>query len=577
MKITDWMQVLMTAVLLCAARPTQAQSDLRFDQTYVEGIAERSNVTALKTDAFGDRISLQSGAVDFQWLDIDIPGSSNLPVRLQRSLVIEDKLHTAQFPGFGEFGVVDVPYLKGVFSTAGWQVAGPSPNNRCSSFGPPPSYSPILFQDYWSGNSMHIPWVGNQMLLKVTPGAVTPPSGTAPIITKDFWAFRCTPTTNGYAGEGFVGLSPSGDKYYFTHAVTKSHAGLSKRYANYGSGTANMARRAVYLLLTKMEDRFGNAVTYTYANDRLSRIQGSDGRFIQVDTWSGDKITRISSSAGIWNYSYSGRTMTVTRPDGSAWKYAATGALAVHPVPDLPLYDGMEGPGGPNCPSPEVSTGDYGLTVTHPAGASATFTFGVRRHGFSNVPKLCNSFIDNTLMSYKYLTIPNFSDSLTLLSKQVTGPGLSTMTWQYQYRTGGGPFSFEDICANPPSEIACPQTSTTDVYGPEDSFHRYTFGNLYKVNFGQLLKEEIGSVGSGGAISILRTLDWEYSSETEADSAAFASQLGAIGNSRIDDIGSAKLRPVKQRVITQEQKTYRTEYSAFDIFARPTRVKRTRD
>lgn len=549
-----------------------AQDVLRFDQKYADSIKEQTDISKVGVNEFGERLNLQNGSVSFQWTDIDIPGNNNLPVRLQRTLTIEDKSRTDELAGFGEFGSLDLPYMTGIYTTNGWQVDGANPNGRCSDYNPPVSLAGISYQDYWNGNSMHIPWAGDQMLLKVTPGTVPQPAGAAPIMTKDFWAFKCTAATN-YPGEGFVAISPQGEKYYFDYAITKNHAGLSKRYGNYGVATATMSRLAVYFMVSRIEDRFGNFVTYSYTNDKLSSISSSDGRFISIEAWDGDKVTRVSSGAGTWNYSYAGRTMTVTLPDNSTWTYTATGELRVEPTPNLPLYEGNIGPNGPRCPVPEMSEGAYNLAVKHPAGATATYDFIVERHGISNVPRLCNSYIDNGLMSYRYLTIPNFNDSLTLQSKSISGPGLQPLTWNYEIGSGSL-LAFEDVCADPPTELACRPTSETLIYGPNGVFERYTFGTLYKVNFGQLVKEEKGLVKPDSSIEISRVIEREYMSEQEVAQQPFPNRVGAILNNRLDDISSAKLRPLKRQRILQDQSIFETRYSTFDSLARPTTIVR---
>ena len=104
------------------------------------------------------------------------------------------------------------------------------------------------------------------------------------MMTKNFWAFACTSSTkNGYPGEGFVAISPKGEKYYFDWVVSRPYSALSKRYANYAHSTARMGRLAVYFLVSRIEDRFGNWVSYTYSGDKLSQITSNDGVVDMVD------------------------------------------------------------------------------------------------------------------------------------------------------------------------------------------------------------------------------------------------------------------------------------------------------
>ena len=557
-----------------------AQATIRTDQNYIEALKKSRGITPIGVDSFGDNVDLESGSVTFKWTDIDIPGNNSLPVRLQRSLVVEDQSlgGSADLGGFGAAGSLDIPYLKGVFSSSGgWQVAGSSPNARCSNYNPPPDFNYIQSSDYWSGNWLHIPWAGDQEML-VSPASALPKlSGGAPIITKNFWAFECLPSTkNGYPGEGFIAISPQGDKYYFDWAVTKSYSALSKRYGNYAHSTAFLSRSEVYFLVTRIEDRFGNWVTYTYNGPNLQKITASDGRFIQIN-WGGANIATVSSSIGAWSYAYSANSMTTTQPDGSHWKYVSTGALLITPVANLPLYTIVLSPDGtPFCPEPEVSIGDYGLSVTQPSGATATYTFTVVRHREANVPKMCNAFLDESLQDYTYLTIPNFSDTLTLISKSISGPGLLNMLWTYSYAGGG--FGFASDCAMGYGPAVCNPLETTEVTGPGSTFKRYMFGDLFNETTGQLMEVDEGYV-TGPSTSpqtvINKTTTYSYVLDSDLASEPFPGQVGYTGSSYQDNALSALLRPLKKKQIILDGRTFTSSVGSFDVFGRPTELTKT--
>ena len=240
-------------------------------------------------------------------------------------------------------GKVCITRLKTGFGTGGWQVFGSSPNNRCTVQAAPPIEA-MPASDYWSGNWLHVPWAGDQIMMDSPATQLpAPTSGSYPWITKSFWRFSCLASTkNGYPGEGFVAISPEGDKYYFDWVVTKAHSPISKRTGNASgsansmwevpSGSAYMDRVVVFFLATRIEDRFGNWVTYTYSGDQLSRIDASDGRYIRVAGVSGGNITSVESSVGTWGYSYSTSALTVTQPDGGKSTYAmVAGGFDIQP------------------------------------------------------------------------------------------------------------------------------------------------------------------------------------------------------------------------------------------------------
>jgi YD repeat-containing protein len=570
------LKVLAVAGLLL---PLTCLADLRFDQKYIETIKKASDIAAVSVDSFGEQIDLESGSAQFRWIDIDVPGNNALPVRLQRSLVVEDKAYGGgDLPGFGIAGSIDVPYLKGVFGPDGWVVMADAPTARCTNaqYGPP-AYADYAIQasDYWSGNWLHVPGEGDQAMLNRLDPAVPRPNAGAAVMTKNFWAFSCLPgTKNGYPGEAFVATSPTGERYYFDWVVNHGYPGLSKRYGNYAHSTARISRQVVFFLVSRIEDRFGNYVNYTYNGDELTGITSNDGRFINL-TWTGGVVTSVTSSVGSWTYGYSDTSdsVTVTQPDGSHWIYTGTGELAITPMQSLPLYD----PNIDHCPAPELSDGDFSMAVTQPSGATATFDFQVMRHFKENVPKLCNSFIDESMMSYKYLTVPNFSDSFTLVTKTITGLGLTPMQWSYSY-AGGKALGFQEACEDPAKAYFCPPSKTTTVRGPNRSYKQYTFGNMFNKNYGQLLHVDEGyETGSDPDVQavVLKSTDSSYFGADDAGTQPFAYCVGSPGAWRFDTTATGCLQPVKVRTITQDGVTFTANTTAFDVFARPTTTVRS--
>jgi len=163
----------LASVLLMVAWPASGQVQ-RFEQRYAERLQQSQDIGRFSASSFGEQLNLKDGSVEFKWTDIDIPGNSKLPVRLQRSLVVEDQgaARGGSLGGSGRGGSLDVPYLKGVFGTNGWQVYGNSPNARCSVPAVPPTEA-MPASDYWSGNWMHVPWAGDQIMLD-SPAAQLP-------------------------------------------------------------------------------------------------------------------------------------------------------------------------------------------------------------------------------------------------------------------------------------------------------------------------------------------------------------------------------------------------------------------
>lgn len=419
---------------------------------------------------------------------------------------------------------------------------------------------------------MHIPWAGDQTMLS-QPAPVLPlssASSSKTLVTTGLWTFQCKGSTaNGYPGEAFIAVSPQGEKYYFDWVVTKPYSGLSKRFGNLATSVARMDRQLVMFLVTRIEDRFGNWVTYTYSGDKLQKITASDGRYIQVDSWNGDNIAAVSSSVGNWSYAYTPTSLQTTRPDGQHWTYVANGSLTITAQGSVAQVDPNH-----NCPAPDSSSGNYALAVTQPSGATATYVFEVQRHIENGVPKNCAWFPSVTGQTYDfYLEVPYFSDTFTLTSKTISGPGLPTMQWTYLYAGGAAPAT-QDVC-----NTSCVPTRTTEVRGPDGTFKRYTFGNIWGRNSGQLLQEEEGyRTGSGATevVTIQKTTTNNYFNSNNLSSAAFPGYVGMPGSyNRLDWVKMAALRPIVATQILQDGVLFTTLNSNFDVFGRPTQVTRT--
>lgn len=80
--------------------------------------------------------------------------------------------------------------------------------------------------------------------------------------TKGGWFFSCLGTLkSGQPGEGFLGHSPDGTKYYFDWMVVRSNT--SATLQPYDVNThAILGRKKVYLYPSQVVDRFGNWVRY---------------------------------------------------------------------------------------------------------------------------------------------------------------------------------------------------------------------------------------------------------------------------------------------------------------------------
>ena len=135
-----------------------------------------------------------------------------------------------------------------------------------------------------------------------------------------------------------------------------------------------MQRNRLYLLASKIEDRFGNTVEFQYnANGHPTRIWSNDEREITLAYTNGRLATATSHSRS-WEYKYThassglyARLSQVIQPDDSSWQYAYTDDL-------MPPSDPAGLPPLPWCGGyPLRLDASLTLTATHPAGAVGTF------------------------------------------------------------------------------------------------------------------------------------------------------------------------------------------------------------
>jgi len=506
------------------------------------------------------------------------------------------------------------PYTQLPQKIYGWQIdnyaaPGIDLNARCSHFDVPPTFvrqlgdpalSPWDPDEWWKGYHLVLPGESSQDMLS---NIDTSTNGTYPAVTKSHWRFSCLPTTsNGQPGEAFLGQAPDGTKYwfdmlvyrgaggmtrplYYNGASVDSHSSTMVAFANTsietlisvlsGSTMAHamlnhdtMSRSLGMLLVTKVQDRFGNTLNYSYdVNGYLTGITASDGRALSVTYVSGTaRIQSVtlqpsSGAARTWTYAYSPWTLgtslnAVTLPDGTQWRYNLTGFDAAT----------LSSSGFSSCITLAVpaNLGPTTGTIVHPSGLTGTFTIAPIKHGRSWVPRGCvgtQSGDQNTGGSYS--NAPDAWYSFTATQRTLSGAGLPTLTWAYNYSPAND--SWGDCTGS------CPTTIWTDVVNPDGSTVRNTFSNRYDITESQLQRTDYYA-GAAGSSALLRSESSSYAPPTTASLPA------AAGGNLLDILNAdqvTKYSPLNQRVITQDGDTYTWQAEAFDVYAQITQTKRS--
>ncbi|UHQ23526.1 polymorphic toxin type 50 domain-containing protein [Lysobacter sp. 5GHs7-4] len=557
-------------VLLCAlALPAEAQNAIRPGQDYPELIKRRTDVAALDSSAFGDKTDLYTGSTEFVATDVELPGNNELAVKIGRRFAVAD----GRPPGlFGDWDI-EIPHLHGVFArtpganATGWQVSTQGqPNQRCSidtsqpsTAGPPAAYGQpqnLAFQSYefWYGNKLYIPGTGDKKLMVIGTSAQRPSdSASYKWITNDQWVLSCLPATaNGVPGEAFLATSPDGTKYWFDWFAKRITRSVEKEGGQPPFTLwTRLEREEVWILPTKVRDRFGNQVTYTYDSaspSKLLSISSSDGRQISVVYDGQGRISNLNAHGRTWTYRYStaGLLDQVTLPDASNWTISLQNVFGAY-------TDGARSCADMGNLVADVKSG----SITHPSGATGTFSFLRRRYGRSYVPNQCMWSGSNSFhLEHKLVPIQSLS------SKQISGPGIaSPLNFIFEYSPTNG--SFDSECQSQ----SCPETSATKVTNPDGTWTRYTFSNRFNRLEGKALSVERGK---DSAVMESESTTYLLSSAGQP----FPSTLGKLP-CYICSNEEEFLRPLKSKATNREGVAYTLDTVTYDEFARPKQVVRS--
>jgi len=587
--------------------PLRAQT-MTPEDDYKKFIKVNEDIQPLGENPFGESVSLYNGSLSFEQTDVSQPGTGPL-LQLTRSYSLRGDYFAIAWRenNFSDWEL-NLPRITTLTSATGtvtdWKVDATNPYARCSQFAPPP---PVAFPhdagrsdwnpgDWWHGYQLVVPGSGSQELMSRGTGipAPTMTSGgaamTFPIATKDHWMISCLPATaNGEPGEAFLAVAPDGTKYWFNWLQYHSEPQMSRGlYANSTPSGLNggfkgvfhpnlpigdfLTRRRADMLVTRVEDRFGNWLTYSYSGPNLATIDASDGRRLALTYYAETNrvhTAELGPAAGprrIWTYTYAGDfnfLSQVLQPDNiSKWSFDFSN-LSIARVSTITTNgSGLCG----DVPVPDNTTIVYSGTVTHPSGLVGTFLVQPIKHGRSYVNKFCWGAPLNEPIDEGFALYPNAWYSLTAIGKVFSGaglkvptdPDLGTQTWTYAYSppnqswlndcTGGG----------------CASTVWTDVTAPDGRGMRYTFSNKYDATESRLLRTDEYSGGIGSTIV-----------RSETDDYATVGNFGTSLSPRTNNAQVDTLAPLSRKILAQDGDTYTWSATAFDAYGRPTTVSRS--
>jgi len=581
---------------LCAAMGAAAASDVTIPDEYNNHIRERGSITASSGNVFGESVSLGSGSLEFVQTDVSLPGNNEVPVRVGRRFRLN---RLSQGIGHFAYWDLDIPSVHGVFGPEGWVVQGSTLDDRakrCANFSAPPAATfqggVFMPDEFWSGTYFHVPGQGEQEVLRTRSTTSVPSDGhTYAVVTKSGAVARCPAN-----GSAFEFVTPDGMVYTLDHLATRNMISLRKSsgtpdpFSALGAMAAGadmqpmvavdyiLPRVEAFLFPTKVSDRFGNTVTYTWSTTnpwQLLRIKADDGRqldFTYADSTS-PRITSVTDGTRTWRYGYAltgpGELVSVTGPDESSWTFDLMPLTRAAPHPLGVMCDDIATP----------STAAVIGRMTSPSGATATFTVAPTLLGRSWVPRECIS------SENQYTREPYLFETMALTSKKFEGPGLPSggLSWTYSYGAPNHCWDPNSGFVNAINPVICNSNSPTarivTETAPDGAVTRYTYGNRFGKNEGLLLKAEQGWSGS----SAMRTfvIDHVYA---DADPATLPYvPSNGISVRRMGDFDITSRRLPRRRVVTTQQgETFTWEVDnncagasyCFDAWARPIRVKK---
>lgn len=557
------------------------------DRIYDERLRGSRNYSTLDESVFGDQINLQDGSVTFTQDDVLVDTNGALKLRIGRKSPNMVQGSDDSYSVFGRDWDLNVPYMTGRYDARdGWN-AGNQNGQRCSAGrlapsernGPWPYYHQqvVYASMYWQGININIPGSGEEKLLQNSANQINPTDGKFyPGTTKSLWKIACLGAIKNGPGEGFSVATPDGSIYFFDWIATRNANDLTDNGATdlEGNGTDPWHLLApltdVFLYATRVVDRFGNSITYTYdadAPNRLTAITSSDGARIDVGYNAEGKISTVTTAGKVWTYGYlkdsQGTRLSYIRlPDKSEWAFS-------HRYPTTwvsdPAATGFWSDGCKQDPgrmtsatSIDPSEGSI-LTMTHPSGSVGEFRFRGLYHGTNNTPGGCGLFGSyQTSLWWGTYGVPSAYIARSLYQKILTGPGVAKKTWDYMYYPS---WSFASQCSS-----GCATTSQTTVQA-NGVLRRYTFGNSYAFNLGQLLSETVEKNG-------LTIANKTYAFLTSSIGQPFPDDVGNIpkAGGNIDLYGNPfqfKSRPLSKVTYSLDGVSFVKTTSAFDSFARP--------
>jgi RHS repeat-associated protein len=585
-------------ILLLISPVTLFAQSNSLDSNYYSMLKLQEKVQPYSNDLFGDQLNFQSGNVVFVQKDIVLKGNGP-EILIQRKFNMQERSNGVagqatnlaadwdlEIPRISTMLPVDVQpanpsYIPTAEPHAKWDATGTNSNARCSNFASlrdvdgryniQNSTGGAIFSGagLWRGARLEIPGFDLQHLLRRAPENTIIPNIQINGVQQQFnlvsnknWMVTCIPQLkNNEPGEGFLVVSPDGTKYWFDWLIFAGNNWYSNIYRETKAS----------LLVSRIEDKNGNYVLYSYVGDRLDKIEASDGRRLDLqwqevpegaDTFRYiDKITTqsLSSSPRVWDYVYEkkqypfnpyntwrlgGYLRKLILPDGSSWQYALDGFTygCIYYYPNGTSYNRCTAPG-------DSSTSYVKGTIIAPTGVIGDFTFQF---------DFFTRYVENpsSRPSLFYTAVdPSTSITGRLVSKSFSGSGLNSK-WSFSYNNRHN------------SQAVVIKESSTLITNPDSSITKYVVNNTYRSPLeGQVIRIE--SFKDTNSALPIKTEALTYAPITTG---AYPQRVGLVTAINMEKGSLESYFPVLSSTLIQDGVTFSRNVNQFDWFANATSV-----
>ena len=504
---------------------------------------------------FGEKIDYHHGNVGFEQVDLEAKGNG-IPIIVSRTFYSGALYPFQAHLEFGDWAL-NIPSVQtSVITNSSGESSGDwLKGQECT--GLPYSTTNIYenneayrTEEYFDGVTLLLGDGQKQALLK-NSGVLERNTTTYAWVTKGNWKFSCITRDNG-AGEGFVGYSPNGLKITFNKSTLTNPRTITK-------SNGVVSKFTVSLLASKIEDRFGNYIQYNYdSSNYLTSITANDGRTVFF-TYLNGKVNTMSYNGRVWNYSYTGESLTkVKDPANQEWGYdlETYGKYTTYPT----IASSGCGFKTKGINSEYQTNSDITASVTAPNGLKANYVFSPRIHGRANVTPIETGMDDGSMLT------KSCSANHSLIQKSITGPGLTSLKWDYAYSGNSGYYTGNTIISSMkltgtlPSNIDNINYNTATETTPEGNvIVRYYDRRYDSVSEGQVAAQETFD-DSGNKLEQI-----QYSFDSGYDfGLSFAGVFNELGVTKEVQLNNTQTKTI--RYYSGGTDTYIASNSSFNLY-----------